>query len=267
MSPFEALLRFAFVDDEHAWKVIQEFCSNVAARRHDAAELATDAAYKLASNSSRARVIVYRLAQRNGALDEALARTREGALPELSPAALDACNAQLSKYTTQIVSRARIDAWRKAKRRKEVEPVEGGRDLAVAAKGTDLEDSGLLKVAKMVDDSIKADRQREPWLDEAIDQVTRLARGDVSMDELTQACIEGDPPAFTGLAPNEARKRGRNRLQKRHQRARERLAAEAQGMVSLGRLTEDEGRMAEEYVVLLMRRRQKRRGPPSGGLS
>src|SRR5207302_5991839 len=115
---------------------------------------------------------VHALAQKTPALDAALTRAAQsGALPDVDGAGLDACNAQLSAYTSTIARRVRIDAARKAARRKESNASVDDRNPAAVAHGTDVEDSGITKVAEMVLESVKTDRHREPWFDGAIAQV------------------------------------------------------------------------------------------------
>ncbi len=259
MSPFEALARFAFVDDRSGLGTLTVCLEQLVGARPDGDDQVQVAMISLARSRERAFEIVRRLGERNAALRAEIGAAGPGSMPVLSSVVLESANGQLVRYAQRLLRNARISEWRSRRNIVEVEY-----DEQLAPPNATSDQQGVLAARDVVLRAVAADPLRPGWLDEALSQLEDLAFGAVSMEQLTQACVRGDP-ALGALTEDAARRRATNRIQKTHERARTHLLLETDRLVGVGVLDEEGGRMAKEWVALLKRRRQNSRASASGG--
>lgn len=264
-SPFIGLVRFALAADDSGLRDVQALVRDRvgALRTRDAGDLEQDILVILAGAPAKSLLILRRLARRNPGLETFLdAAPLAAPAPSVPPELVVAVDKQLFRYVTVMAENALKSRWRKLRREA---ALPGDDVLADPVSARDDHDE-TLSVAQIVLERILASEDLPSWFGGALQDVQRLAEGTLEMASLVQTCIAGDPQLLA-LDPSTAKKRATDRLQKHHERVRTRLLLTSRLLVDEGRLTPDEGGMAERWVALLKRRRQKDRPRASGGQS
>lgn len=260
--PLEALLLYAFAEDRGKLGPVLEYLHQSARRAGvpEAEDEAQRIGFKLFGSPQKARAFFDGMAHRNTPLASAILSTPTGTVPRLAPDLVDQVTRQIAAYIGRSFRNAIVTAHRQQR----TEPLpEDDRFRGT----TDVETpSDLGPVRLLVLTALESDTDRPAWLDPAIEAVEALATGDASMEDLTAACIEGDP-SLRAEDPAVARKRARDRLQKHHQRAREYLSGTIHALHHTGALDDEQARSAGMWIQFLKRRqnppaRPSRRSKP-----
>jgi hypothetical protein len=260
-SAFLGMLRYAWLGDQGALRDVLGLVEQRVKKAHPAEpeDTTQDVLWKIAGSREKAELLAHKLAERIPALEAALAGVDRGQLPALDGDLLERCDQQLSGYVSRMILNAKIDGWKKKRRR-------GGGETALPADDVLHRPGPLLddeeersKLGSMLVDRIQQDEGRPPTFDEAFGQIVALWEGKKTMEGLIAACVAGDE-TLRALAPEAARVRARNRLQTQHKRAREHLLASVREAVATGALTGEEGVRAEDWVKSLRRRQNPKRG-------
>lgn len=255
-SPFLAILRFAHLGDPRGQvDVFALVTARTSALRPKEPDEATQVIlWKVMRSPERALLLLSRLAQQNARLAEILAQLEPDRMPVLDASIVGACDKQLSGYVSQMIRNGEKD---RARHQRFTDPLPD--DDVLRASTGQLDNQGeVLKLGSMALATAVQDETRPEWLDDTLEEIQTLARGERTMDELTAACVANDGE-LAAVPPELARVRARNRIQQRHKRAREHLLVCIRRMVAYGKLAPDEGREAERWLSLLKRRQI--RGP------
>jgi hypothetical protein len=250
VGPFEALVALAARGDASHVRALRELARSVSRDEDEQQALAL----KLWAGAVCASTLVRRLATHSPALEGAIERAaRLEALPDVTRAEGDR---QLRAYAIATLRNLRRDSRRRASAR--LETLEEPLAIERAAAVSPVEPSSLAQLWHMVMNEITRDA---PEVVSALEQVVELAAGQVDMATLIEAELDDCAPEQRHDV--DARRRARDRLHKRHSRARASIAEAVARLARDGTIGTEEASDLDRLLARLCRR-QMRLAHPSG---